>query len=159
MDWVHAIRGPRDQRSFDSSSGLIAVFHALHRLLAPRHPPHALSSLAAPIASSARLRSPWPESASLRYRPMFARHGKVSQRSIPLIFFQGSCRLKKRRYPERLTPSLGIFDSREMQLLPPPSCQRTSGHARLSPHPPFPAVWPGADARFIECARLATSPA
>src|SRR6266849_5949523 len=28
--------------------GLIAVFHALHRLPAPRHPPHALGSLAAP---------------------------------------------------------------------------------------------------------------
>src|SRR5476651_2471627 len=43
------IRVPRDQRSFDSSPGIIAVFHALHRLLAPRHPPHALSSLAALI--------------------------------------------------------------------------------------------------------------
>src|SRR5476651_1685740 len=48
------IRVPRDQRSFDSSPGLIAVFHALHRLLAPRHPPHALSSLAALIQSSVR---------------------------------------------------------------------------------------------------------
>ena len=47
------IRESRDQRSFDSSAGLIAVFHALHRLLAPRHPPHALSSLAALIPSSA----------------------------------------------------------------------------------------------------------
>jgi hypothetical protein len=47
-------RGSRDQRSFDSFPGLIAVFHALHRLLAPRHPPHALSSLAALILSSAR---------------------------------------------------------------------------------------------------------
>src|SRR5262249_724617 len=47
--WVRRapVRGPRDQRSFDSSPGLIAVFHALRRLLAPRHPPHALRSLAA----------------------------------------------------------------------------------------------------------------
>ncbi len=29
----------------DSSPKLIAAIHALHRLLAPRHPPHALSSL------------------------------------------------------------------------------------------------------------------
>ena len=49
---ARSIRESRDQRSFDSSPGLIAVFHALHRLLAPRHPPHALSSLAALILSS-----------------------------------------------------------------------------------------------------------
>src|SRR5438132_6001115 len=48
------IRESRAQRSFDSFPGLIAVFHALHRLLAPRHPPPALSSLAALILSSAR---------------------------------------------------------------------------------------------------------
>ena len=46
------IQGSRDQCSFDSFPGLIAVFHALPRLLAPRHPPHALSSLAALIVSS-----------------------------------------------------------------------------------------------------------
>src|SRR5579859_7314942 len=47
--WIECmvIRESRPQRSVDSSPGLIAVFHALHRLLAPRHPPHALSSLAA----------------------------------------------------------------------------------------------------------------
>ena len=48
-----SIQESRDQCSFDSSPGLFAVFHALHRLLAPRHPPHALSSLAALIQSSA----------------------------------------------------------------------------------------------------------
>jgi hypothetical protein len=46
------IRVSRDQSSFDSSPELIAVFHALHRLLAPRHPPHALSSLTALIPPS-----------------------------------------------------------------------------------------------------------
>src|SRR5207245_4997320 len=52
--WIQRalIRESRDQHSFDSFPGLIAVFHALHRLLAPRHPPHALSSLAALILSS-----------------------------------------------------------------------------------------------------------
>jgi hypothetical protein len=51
MLWIHMkiIQGSRDQLAFDQSPGLIAVFHALHRLLAPRHPPHALSSLAALI--------------------------------------------------------------------------------------------------------------
>src|SRR5205085_6382944 len=42
----------RPQCSFDSSAGIIAVFHALPRLLAPRHPPHALSSLTAPAPPS-----------------------------------------------------------------------------------------------------------
>src|SRR5215468_6974550 len=59
--WIQArpVRAPRDQRSFDSSPGLFAVFHALRRLLAPRHPPHALSSLAALILSSVRCQKPW----------------------------------------------------------------------------------------------------
>src|SRR5215475_7175791 len=54
MLWIHMqmIQGSRDQLAFDQSPGLIAVFHALPRLLAPRHPPHALSSLAALILSS-----------------------------------------------------------------------------------------------------------
>jgi hypothetical protein len=47
--WIQCviIQGPRPQRPVDGSAEIIAVFHALHRLLAPRHPPHALSSLAA----------------------------------------------------------------------------------------------------------------
>src|SRR5919108_163459 len=54
--WIQRrlVRGSRQQCSFDSFAGLIAVFHALHRLLAPRHPPHALSSLAAMIAPLTR---------------------------------------------------------------------------------------------------------
>ncbi len=39
------IQGSRDQRLLDSFPGLIAAFHALHRLLTPRHPPHALMYL------------------------------------------------------------------------------------------------------------------
>ncbi len=46
------IRESRDQRSFVSSPRLIADFHALHRLLTPRHPPCALSSLTTRILSS-----------------------------------------------------------------------------------------------------------
>src|SRR5262245_3780824 len=42
-----SVRVSRDQCSFNSSTGLFAVFHALRRRLAPRHPPHALSSLTA----------------------------------------------------------------------------------------------------------------
>src|SRR6266542_2228952 len=39
------IRTSRDQRLVSTSSGLIAAAHVLHRLLAPRHPPRALSLL------------------------------------------------------------------------------------------------------------------
>ena len=39
------VRESWDQRSFDNSPKLFAVFHALQRLLTPRHPPCALGSL------------------------------------------------------------------------------------------------------------------
>src|ERR1700675_5099390 len=39
------IRRSRGQRSVSTSPGLIAAAHVLHRLLAPRHPPCALSLL------------------------------------------------------------------------------------------------------------------
>ena len=57
MDSVSAHSGIPVSDLFDSYTGLIAVFHALHRLLAPRHPPQALSSLAAlilPLSSPTR---------------------------------------------------------------------------------------------------------
>ncbi len=41
----------RNQRLFDSFTGLIAAFHAI-TLLTPRHPPHALSSLTTMILDS-----------------------------------------------------------------------------------------------------------
>src|SRR6266496_4496769 len=40
------IRTPPDQRLVGNSPGLIAASYVLHRLLAPRHPPCALSNLA-----------------------------------------------------------------------------------------------------------------
>ena len=45
--WIQRmlIRRSRDQRSFVNSPELFADFHAFHRLLMPRHPPCALSSL------------------------------------------------------------------------------------------------------------------
>jgi len=52
--WIQCrlIQGSRNCRSFVSSSGLFADFHALLRLLMPRHPPCALSSLTTNIQSS-----------------------------------------------------------------------------------------------------------
>ena len=40
-----------DQRSFDNSPRHFAAFHALHRLLTPRHPPYALTCLTTKIHS------------------------------------------------------------------------------------------------------------
>ena len=52
--WIQCrlIRVFRDQRLFDNYPGLFAVFHARHRLLTPRHPPCALSSLTTNIHNS-----------------------------------------------------------------------------------------------------------
>jgi len=51
--WIQcrSVRESRPQSSFDSSAGLIAVFHALRRLLAPRHPPHSQSTWFMPLYS------------------------------------------------------------------------------------------------------------
>ena len=46
------IRESRDHHLFVNSPELFADFHALHRLLMPRHPPYALSSLATLIERS-----------------------------------------------------------------------------------------------------------
>ena len=63
------IRESRDQRLFDGFPELIAAFHALHRLLTPRHPPHALSSLTTMILVSQPTRR-LPRTASLpKQRP------------------------------------------------------------------------------------------
>jgi hypothetical protein len=58
--WIQRrnIRASRDQRSFVNSPGLIADFHALHRLLMPRHPPCALISLTTNIHCSQTSASP-----------------------------------------------------------------------------------------------------
>ena len=45
------IRKSQDQSLFDSSPGLIAAYHVLHRLITPRHPPYTLSSLATSVHS------------------------------------------------------------------------------------------------------------
>ena len=55
-----SIRESQDQSPFGGSPELIAVFHALHRLLVPRHPPCALSSLTTMILSSrTELKESW----------------------------------------------------------------------------------------------------
>jgi hypothetical protein len=70
MDSTYDIRVPRDQRLFDSFPGLFAAFHALHRLLAPRHPPHALSNLTTMILVSIEQNQPSPV-ARIQLKPLF----------------------------------------------------------------------------------------
>src|SRR6266496_6453167 len=58
------IRTPPDQRLVGNSPGLIAASYVLHRLLAPRHPPCALSNLATGKDARARyvvLKVPGPD--------------------------------------------------------------------------------------------------
>jgi len=62
---VGLIRVFRDQRLFDNYPGLFAVFHARHRLLTPRHPPCALSSLTTIIQCSSAVPKPRPSVAVL----------------------------------------------------------------------------------------------
>jgi len=52
--WIQykLIRASRDHHLFVDSPKLIADFHALHRLLMPRHPPCALSNLTIGISTS-----------------------------------------------------------------------------------------------------------
>ena len=49
------IRESRDRRLFDNFPWLFAVFHALHRLLTPRHPPCALNNLTTYIQRSSQV--------------------------------------------------------------------------------------------------------
>ena len=58
--WIQCtpVRESRDQHLFDSFPELFAVFHALRRLLTPRHPPCALSSLTTLIQPSCSIATP-----------------------------------------------------------------------------------------------------
>ena len=81
------IQESRDQRLFDSFPRLIAAFHALHRLLAPRHPPHTLISLTTMMDDS-RCRK--------ANREVVARYGqrlvKVAVTKYVQIAFSPSCK-------------------------------------------------------------------
>ena len=64
--WIQhtLVRESRDQHLFVGSPKLIADFHALHRLLMPRHPPYTLSSLTTNIQLS---RNQLPAEASRQF--------------------------------------------------------------------------------------------
>ena len=140
MLWIHTkiIQGSRDQLAFDQSPGLIAVFHALHRLLAPRHPPHALSSLAAlifPLAVTPknRLRSSWGLTRSRtihRYVPVraFGQDCVTNSLSFVLSTHTENTFQQDTTVPPRIACAhLGAWLSLvKIQLIPLPNCQRTT---------------------------------
>ena len=129
------IQGSRAQRSFDSSPGLIAVFHALHRLPAPRHPPHALGSLAAPTL-------PPPRREPGRHFPTVPALG--GRRNDPSLI-QGSCRESQETKPVRHAARTQPCD---MQLLPLPELSKNHTWLRDRPIPKgFTASrhWPGVE--------------
>ena len=128
------IRGPRPQRPFDGSAGIIAVFHALPRLLAPRHPPHALSSLAA-LAPPSRagpvgaVREDARGRSKLRPTPC----GGGEQRSYSPRAHAEIATKKHGPPATRVAESPVAF---VMQLLPPPVCQRASAAGTKAPEVP-----------------------
>ena len=79
-----SVRVSRDHNLFINSPKLIADFHALRRLLIPRHPPCALSNLTIGISNSSALQSTFPP-ITLRTRHRFPRL-QISQRFSALLF-------------------------------------------------------------------------
>src|SRR5436190_23469008 len=80
------IRTSRDQRLVSTYSGLFAAAHVLHRLLAPRHPPCALSLLIVKNTLYAAMEfsrcTPAPKSPAKREK---AARRQVSQNSAVLL--------------------------------------------------------------------------
>ena len=129
------IRASRAQRSFDSSPGLIAVFHALRRLPAPRHPPHALGSLAAPTPPPLRRGKPGRR----RYLHRLFNRGAhasplASRRNDPSLSW-AHAENRKHQAPGGTPPELGLVN---LQLLPHPELSKNhtwfeSGHPHRMP--------------------------
>ena len=117
------IRESRDQRLFDGFPGLFAAFHALHRLLTPRHPPHALSSLTTMILVSHPTRL-LPQTGRIENKllprlPPLREDRRLVTRHVPKsLFILTRSAPKKIRYV--------CASSIKMPLLPLPNCQRTN---------------------------------
>jgi hypothetical protein len=131
------IRESRDQRLFDGSPELIAAFHALHRLLTPRHPPHALSSLTTMILVSHPTRPLRPAESLLNRESAASATGRSENKLLPrLPALRADRRLVTRHVPKSLfiltrSAPKKVFgtlcaSSIKMPLLPLPNCQRTN---------------------------------
>jgi hypothetical protein len=126
------IQGSRAQRSFDSSPGLIAVFHALRRLPAPRHPPHALGSLAAPTLPPQNGNR---EGTTLPNRP---RKAGVTI----LLSFRAHAEIARNEAPAARRPGLRLVNCNSYRF---PNCQRTTPGLETGP--------PRKDSRSLALAR------
>jgi hypothetical protein len=139
--WIQLtlIQGPRPQRPVDGSAEIIAVFHALHRLLAPRHPPHALSSLAA-LAP--------PSNPSLARRANKTRPAKTT----PELASSRECNSPALNLPKGSTENRKNYHALNNRVAPIaenavvlviatftacPNCQRTAGRPEDGQHSPF----------------------
>ena len=137
--WIQCrlVQGSRNCRSFVSSSGLFADFHALLRLLMPRHPPCALNSLTTNIQSSWILVQQ-ADSRSLPSRPRGSAPTWPKSSSEDAIYTTTVLPKIKRR------PSTGrhsLHGSREMyQQDSRVSTSRTSYFLFLLPTPQHPAT-------------------
>ena len=75
------VRVPRDHYLFVSSPKLFADFHALHRLLTPRHPPCALSNLTTEISNSQKP----PVTTQAHYRPVSQSSNLRASRNLVVV--------------------------------------------------------------------------
>jgi hypothetical protein len=155
--WIQhtLIRVSRDQHAFDHSPGLIAVFHALHRLLAPRHPPHALSSLAALIPSSVcrpplACASGWYGTQRIEiassYMPNF-RDWQIGRVTIHFL-------LRALAETQRNLNANGLRRPRRVPVIATLAAAELSKNQSAPERPVFPdwnISWPGAGARVCEC--------
>src|SRR5438552_1615722 len=124
--WIQCmlIRVSRVQRSFDSFPGLFAVFHALLRLLAPRHPPHALSSLAALfLSSSPALRKPSSVSEGKRLPSSYKRPTIAHRGSVTILFCSSKARTDNTE--TALSDDCSTDIAVSCNSYPTPNCQRS----------------------------------
>src|SRR5690349_4327927 len=95
VDFIHAgfpIRRPTDRRLLTAPRGFSQFCHVLHRLLVPRHPPNALTSLTTKVVTH-------------RIAPM--RSGKGPSRSLrsPSLGCAVSAKRQRREYPNEVARS------------------------------------------------------
>ena len=131
MNSAHSIQEPRDHRLFVSFPRLFADFHALHRLLTPRHPPCALNRLAAEISNSRHHHS------HLAATPAVLKHKTSANLLANDITQQRILKLSSNLQPLAPTPSTEAGPSAAgrstKNFTPPKQPPATALHPRVKP--------------------------
>ena len=129
------IRTSPAQRSVGNSPELFAATHVLHRLLAPRHPPHALSSLLTLIPQQPASRRNWLKLETKVQAPALRRGPerihllrRFSKRAEPLS--QPDCLLND---AENFSAEIDFYPSYELVKERPEHCFRKPGEAGSIP--------------------------